>query len=137
MQKLIKRILEMNDSKDLNEKKGAVANTPYEEEVKGSTEATPNVNNSSEVEKPKEENNTVTGKIISLILGKEVTVMFDGDEKNRAVLPYEKFEEKPMVGDIVTVRLEEKNDNTVITEIVSLEKQHKESEAERERRPGE
>lgn len=131
MRKLIKRILEMNDSKDLNEKKGAVANTPYEEEVKGSTAATPNVeNNSSEVEKPKEENNIISGEIVSLILGKDVTVKFEGDEKNRAVLPYDKFkfEEKPMVGDIVSVRLEEKNGETVITEIVSLEKKQNESE---------
>ena len=130
MQKLIKRILEMNDSKDLNEKKGAVANTPYEEEVKGSTAATPNVNNSSEVEKPKEENSILTGEIVSLILGKEVTVELEGDKNNRAILPYDqfKFEEKPMVGDKVSVRLEEKNGQEVITEIVSLEKPHKESE---------
>lgn len=48
----------MNDSKDLNEKKGdVVANTPYEEEVKGMTQATPNEkNDSSEVEDTQKEN---------------------------------------------------------------------------------
>ena len=48
----------MNDSKDLNEKKDAVvANTPYEEEVKGMTQATPNEkNDSSEVEDTQKEN---------------------------------------------------------------------------------
>ena len=48
----------MNDSKDLNEKKdGVVANTPYEEEVKGMTQATPNEkNDSSEVENTQKEN---------------------------------------------------------------------------------
>lgn len=48
----------MNDSKDLNEKKGeVVANTPYEEEVKGMTPATPkDENDSSEVKDTQTEN---------------------------------------------------------------------------------
>ena len=48
----------MNDSKDLNEKKDAVvANTPYEEEVKGSTQTTStNSDNSSEAEETQTEN---------------------------------------------------------------------------------
>ncbi len=60
MQKLIKRILEMNDSKDLNEKKeGIVANTPYEEDPKGQTAATPKVDNNSD-----KENNIISGVVV-------------------------------------------------------------------------
>ena len=133
MQKLIKRILEMNDSKELNEKKeGIVTNTPNGEEVKGSTAATPNVeNNSNEVEKPNEENNTMTGEIVSMILDKEVTIKFDGED-TRGTLPYSKFKEKPMVGDKVTIRFEKRNGESVMTEIVSHEKAHKESNSNEE-----
>lgn len=57
MQQIIKRILEMNDSKDLKEK-GMVAATPYEEEVNTPTE-TKEVNNSSETKETQEENKSV------------------------------------------------------------------------------
>jgi len=117
--KIIKRILEMNDSKDLNEKKEGVVNaTPKEGELKETKTVTPN-----------EENSIISGVIVSLILDKEVTVKFDNDDKNRGTLPYDKFKEKPMVGDTVKVRLEKKNGDMVITEIVSHEKAQKESEA--------
>ena len=86
----------MNDSKDLNEKKEGVVNTTPKTD-----------NNSSEAEKPKEENNILSGEIVSMILDKEVTVKFSNNE--RGTLPYDKFKEKPMVGDIVKVRLEDKN----------------------------
>ena len=133
MQKIIKRILEMNDSKELNEKKeGVVANTPYEEEVKGSVAATPTDNNSSEAEKAKEENNIISGVIVSLILNKDVTIKIDGDENGRGTLPYSAFKMQPMVGDIVKARLEKKGDEMVITEIVSHEKPNKESGASNE-----
>ena len=109
----------MNDSKDLNEKKEGVVNaTPKEGELKETKTVTPN-----------EENSIISGVIVSLILDKEVTVKFDNDDKNRGTLPYDKFKEKPMVGDTVKVRLEKKNGDMVITEIVSHEKAQKESEA--------
>ena len=109
----------MNDSKDLNEKKEGVVNTtPKEGELKETNTVTPN-----------EENSIISGVIVSLILDKEVTVKFDNDDKNRGTLPYDKFKEKPMVGDTVKVRLEKKNGDMVITEIVSHEKAQKESEA--------
>ena len=60
----------MNDSKELNEKKeGIVANTPYEEEVKGSTAASPKVDNDSS-----KENNIISGVVVSLIVDQEVVV---------------------------------------------------------------
>ena len=122
MQKIIKRILEMNDSKELNEKKeGIVDTTPKGEEQ---TTATPNVDNNSEDTKE------VSGEIVSVILNKEVSVKFD--DKEGAVLPYDKFKEKPMVGDTVTVRLEKKNNDMVITDIVSHEKPNKGSEVSNE-----
>jgi hypothetical protein len=109
----------MNDSKDLNEKKEGVVDT------------TPKVdNNSSEAEKPKEENNILSGEIVSMILDKEVTVKFSNNE--RGTLPYDKFKEKPMVGDIVKVRLEDKNGSMAITEIISLEKPQKGSDISNE-----
>lgn len=55
MQKLIKKILEMNDSKNLNETIGTVAATPYEEEVKTQTEQKI-VDNSSETKETQVEN---------------------------------------------------------------------------------
>lgn len=119
MQKIIKRILEMNDSKDLNEKKEGVVNTTPKTD-----------NNSSEAEKPKEENNILSGEIVSMILDKEVTVKFSNNE--RGTLPYDKFKEKPMVGDIVKVRLEDKNGSMAITEIISLEKPQKGSDISNE-----
>ena len=125
MQKIIKRILEMNDSKDLNEKKeGIVDTTPNKEELKGQEAATPKVDNDSKDSK------VVEGEIVSLILNKEVSVQFDGN--NGAVLPYDKFKEKPMVGDIVKVRLEKKGNDMVITDIVSHEKPNKESNVSNE-----
>ena len=125
MQKIIKRILEMNDSKDLNEKK--------KEELKGTVAATPNVeNNSSEANKPKEENNVVSGTIVSLILNNEVTLKIGDNDKERATLPYSLFKEKPMVGDIVKVRLEDKDGKTMITSLVSHEKPSAESEISNE-----
>ena len=115
----------MNDSKDLNEKKeGIVDTTPNKEELKGQEAATPKVDNDSKDSK------VVEGEIVSLILNKEVSVQFDGN--NGAVLPYDKFKEKPMVGDIVKVRLEKKGNDMVITDIVSHEKPNKESNVSNE-----
>ena len=102
----------MNDSKDLNEKKEGIVDT------------TPKVDNNSN-----EENNIKSGVIVATILNKEVTVKF-GSDKERGTLPYDKFENAPMVGDIVKVRLEEKNGEMVITEIVAHEKPHEEAESE-------
>ena len=111
----------MNDSKELNEKKeGIVDTTPKGEEQT----TTPKVDNNSEDTKK------VSGEIVSVILDKEVSVRFD--DKEGAVLPYDKFKEKPMVGDTVTVRLEKKNNDMVITDIVSHERPNKESETSNE-----
>lgn len=112
----------MNDSKDLNEKKeGIVANTPYEEDPKGQTAATPKVDNDSN-----KENNIISGVIVSLVVNQDVVVEFGEDGGNRGSLPYGRFKDKPMVGDTVKVRIEEKNGNMVITDIVAHEKSHKE-----------
>ena len=55
MQQLIKKILEMNDSKNLNENVSNVANTPYEEEVKTNVDEV-KTDNSSEATEAQEEN---------------------------------------------------------------------------------
>ena len=95
----------MNDSNELNEKKEGIVDTT-----------------------PKVDNSIKTGVIVAMVLNKDVTVKF-GDDKERGTLPYDKFEKAPMVGDIVKVRLEEKNGDMVITEIVSHEKPHEEVES--------
>ena len=109
MQKLIKKILGMNDSNELNEKK------------EGIIETTPQGDNNSKNTKE------ISGKIVSIIFGKEVSIRFDN--KEGAVLPYEKFKETPIIGDIVTVRLENKDNEMVVTDIVSHERPKNESEA--------
>ena len=113
MQKLIKKILGMNDSNELNEKK------------EGIIETTPQGDNNSKNAKE------ISGKIVSIIFGKEVSIRFDN--KEGTVLPYEKFKETPIIGDIVTVRLENKDNEMVVTDIVSHEKPKKESEASDEK----
>lgn len=98
----------MNDSKDLKEKKDGVV------------ENTPKVDNDSKDIKE------ISGEITSTIYLKEVSIRFD--DKEKAVLPYDKFKETPMVGDKVTVRLEKKNGDMVITDIISHEKSKNGSE---------
>ena len=64
MQKLIKKILDMNDSKNLNETIGTVAATPYEEEVNVQTDKE-KVDNSSETKETQVENNKETNTTVA------------------------------------------------------------------------
>ena len=144
MQKLIKRILEMNDSKELSaakrmyekaEAEGKIKTIPLNlENTKEDETAASKVNdNSNEAEKAKEESNIISGVIVSVIVNKDVSIKIDGDKNERATLPYEAFKEKPMVGDTVKARVEEKDGKMMITNIISHEKLEIESENSNEK----
>jgi len=75
----------------------------------------------------KKESTIVSGEIVSLLVDGDVTIKFGNNGANRASVPYSKFENKPMVGDTVKVRLEEMNGSTVVTDIVSHESKNDES----------
>ena len=62
----------------------------------------------------------LTGTVVAVIVNNEVTIKFGEGSEERGTIPYIRFAEKPMVGDIVKVRLGKKGgDELVITDIVS------------------
>ena len=80
-------------------------------------------NTESESQESAKEGDILTGTIVAMIVNNEVTIKFGEGNEERGTIPYARFTEKPMVGDIVKVRLGRKSENElVITDIVSHEK---------------
>ena len=109
----------MIDSENLNEKVGQVANTPYEENVDQAQPATPT-----------QSDDVVKGKVVRIDTDGVNIELEDG---NIGVVPISHFnKEEVSLDDIVELRLQERNGQKTILNIVSHVKAGSQQAAEAE-----